>query len=103
MYLLRDGKLENIDISEDKDIVTVVTTVEELKAKSTFDGFVKDEIYTLKSENEGYIFRRTQSPYKDDSGLGNGISGHHSSKGSAINKAIEYKFRVYQNDKEITK
>lgn len=45
---------------------------------------VRDQIYTLRREGDGYIFRCTQSPYGDNSGTGLGANGHHQTAGDAI-------------------
>lgn len=95
MLLFRDNKIISIDDTEDDK--SNIIAIEE---KNT-DSMIRDRIYKLFSESEGYIFRVTQSPYADDSGLNGGIDGYHRTIASAILGAITYKKKVFNGNVEI--
>lgn len=111
MKLLRNNKIIDVDIHEDRSFIIGIKSLEMLKAKwpntpSVRDSYIKDEIVTMEYINERedskpYVFRTTQSPYSDGSGLNHGY-GTYKSKGEAIINLISNGFKVYNNGIEIT-
>ena len=107
MLLLQNNKLIYVDTSEDiKSTITAVKSLEELNKEKYGYLYIKDVEYTLGSPRypdaeRKYLFKMTKSPYKDDSGIGDGFNGAHQTKGQAISKMLEDGFRVYQDGIEI--
>lgn len=107
MLLLQDNQLVYVDMSEDtKSTIIAVKSLDELKNENTRSYYVKDVEYTLglpkyPDAERIYLFKMTKSPYRDDSGIGDGYNGAHQTKGQAISKMLEDGFRVYQNGVEI--
>lgn len=91
MYLLRDGKLVKIDITEDRGVTIAVKTMEVLKKEQSFqaDKIVRDEafILTFDCDKGKYNFMRAISPYASAiDGKSKEVygTGWHQSKGDAI-------------------
>ena len=107
MILLKDNKLIYVDTSEDTvSTIIAVKSLEELNKEKHNSFYTKDIEYTLGSPRYPdaeriYLFRMSKSPYKDDSGIGDGFNGAHQTKGQAISKMLEDGFRVYQDGIEI--
>ena len=108
MILLKDNKLIYVDTSEDTEsTIIAVKSLEELKKEKHNSFYTKDVEYTLglpryPDAERMYLFKMTKSPYKDDSGSGDGFTGAHQTKGQAISKMLEDGFRVYQDGVEIS-
>ena len=107
MLILQNNKLVYVDMSEDtKSTIIAVKSLEELKKEKHNPFYTKDVEYTLglpryPDAERMYLFKMTKSPYKDDSGIGDGFNGAHQTKGQAISKMLEDGFRVYQDEVEI--
>ena len=107
MVLLQNNKLVQLDTREDSfSTIIAVKSLEVLKEDNTTTFHVKSVEYTLTiikkyDENKQYLFVMTKSPFKDDSGIGNGYKSTYFTKGNAILDMINDGFRVYQNGIEI--
>lgn len=108
--ILKDNKLVVVSLEEDdnKNIIAI-KSLETLKKEPYHEKAVKDEIYKLKwvdhsrsfSENpKHFCFSRTQSPWLDDSGLGNG-HGVYLTKGDAIADMLKDGYTVFNDYMEI--
>lgn len=109
MYLLRNNKLEQVSLSEDDycghntAVLTKETSAERRAAESkTPHDMVRDKIYTMEyTDGKGYIFRVTQSPWSDNSGMSNGLDVYHRSIGDCVYSAMKYGYTVYNKDQQI--
>lgn len=112
MLILRDNKLINIDISEDKTNTSIIArkSLETLITEhhKRFNGkykhnFIDEQEYTLSysRDDKEYIFRCTKSEYGDKSSLGYG-HGIYRTKGEAIQDMLNDGFTVFNGDIQIT-
>lgn len=94
MKLFRHNELINVDMAEDDP--RNIRAVQPIN-----DTMIRDRIYELKHEREGYIFRVTQSPWEDNSGIGYGLNGHYSTIGDAISSALRSDKAVWKDETRI--
>lgn len=118
MLILKDNKLQWIDVSEDasdketgiyaiKTVDILLKEQEELNKNSFMKSTItysKDKISKLAYSHKfgGWIFTVTQSEFSDDSGLGSG-NGIHETKGVAISAQLKSGYKVFNGNIEITK
>lgn len=107
MYLLKDNKIVNISLQEDKTTEVLATKTREqlLEEYNKPEVIVKDKIFKLNwvdDTGRGELcFQVIQSEYLDNSGTGNG-HGVFRTKGQAIMNMLENGFTVTIDGKEFT-
>ena len=107
MILLRNNKLEKIDVSEQKTTeITVVKTIARMQSEDaernknwpnrTPTEYVNDKIYKVMyfHDKDKFNMIMTQSPWKDNSGIGNYYSSYNT-KGELLYNVIQDGYEVY--------
>ena len=93
MFILRDGKLVDVNLTEDSGKIIAIKSIDEIKEEQAYqaDKIMRAEEYVLdyNCDKGMYIFMLTQTPYGDDPvakkfGVGGTGCGYKRSKGEAI-------------------
>ncbi len=99
MYLLKNNKLVKFDTTEDKPHgIKAIKTIE-IPSTIIITKQVNDMVtvstkqYKLKNEIDGYIFRNDNNEQ---------LGGYNITIGDAVKMALNLKYRVYNDDVEIT-